>query len=88
MTAKHFAGFIAEDRLEATSPFLTLDVNLSREVEISGVPLTLTLGAKNLTDEFQEDLDQGASRDSDYVYGPRFPRQVFAGVKVELGGGH
>ena len=84
MTAKHFAGFIAEDRLERTPSSLTWDVNLSRTFELGPgeVPLTLTLGAKNLTDEFQEDLDRGPDRDSNYVYGPRFPRSYFLSVRV------
>lgn len=87
MKAKHFAGFIPEDRLETTPTFLTWDVNLARTVSLGSGdawPVTLRLGVKNLTDEFQEDLDRGRDRDSTYVYGPRAPRSVFVAAEVEF----
>ena len=84
MVAPHYAGFIDEDRLESTPSFLELDLNLSRDLEIAGRNLTLTVGAKNLTDEYQEDLDQGPDRDSNYVYGPRLPRAYQVGVRWKL----
>ncbi|MEM8933111.1 MAG: TonB-dependent receptor, partial [Acidobacteriota bacterium] len=85
MTAPHYAGFIAEDRLERTPSFVELDVSLSRRFSIGEErDVTLTLGAKNLTDAYQEDLDQGSARDSNYVYGPRLPRTVHLGLRWEL----
>jgi len=84
MLAPHYAGFIAEDRLETTPSFLELDLNLSRDFELAGRTLTFTLGAKNLTDAYQEDLDRGPERDSNYVYGPRLPRTYHLGVRWEL----
>ncbi|MEM7480373.1 MAG: TonB-dependent receptor [Acidobacteriota bacterium] len=84
MVAPHYAGFIDEDRLERTPSFLELDVNLSRDFEIAGRTLTLTAGAKNLTDEYQEDLDRGPDRDSNYVYGPRLPRTYQVGLRWKL----
>ena len=84
MVAPHYAGFIDEDRLESTPSFLELDLNLSRDFEIAGQTLTLTVGAKNLTDEYQQDLDQGPDRDSNYVYGPRLPRSYQLGVRWQL----
>ncbi|MCG8455030.1 MAG: TonB-dependent receptor, partial [Holophagales bacterium] len=84
MVAPHYAGFIAEDRLERTPSFLELDLSLSRSFETGGRELTLTLGAKNLTDAYQEDLDQGPDRDSNYVYGPRLPRSLHLGLRWEL----
>ncbi len=84
MVAPHYAGFIAEDRLETTRSFLELDLSIGRTFELGGRSLTLTLGSKNLTDAYQEDLDQGPLRDSNYVYGPRFPRSVSVGMRIEL----
>ncbi|PIE01624.1 MAG: hypothetical protein CSA81_10705 [Acidobacteria bacterium] len=46
--------------------------------EFGNRTLALTAGVKNLTDEFQEDFNQGAYRDSACVYSPRFPRSVYA----------
>jgi len=34
---------------------------------------TLKSGVKNITFEYQEDLDEGAERDAGYVYGPATP---------------
>ncbi len=84
MVAPHYAGFIDEDRLETTPSFFELDLNLSREFELAGRAFTLTVGAKNLTDEYQEDLDQGPDRDSNYVYGPRLPRTYQLGFRWKL----
>ncbi|MDX1502588.1 MAG: TonB-dependent receptor [Thermoanaerobaculia bacterium] len=85
MTVPHYAGFIDADRLERTPSFLSLDLNLSRRLPLGGHrEVKLTAGVKNLTDEYQGDLDRGPDRDSAYVYGPRFPRSVFVGVQIEL----
>ncbi len=74
MKVPHYAGFIAEDRLESVDGMLELDASLSRDVFMMNSRVTLTVGARNLLDEFQEDLDRGIDRDSAYVYGPRAPR--------------
>ncbi|MEM6794933.1 MAG: TonB-dependent receptor [Acidobacteriota bacterium] len=84
MVAAHFAGFIPEDRLETTPSFLEVDLNVSRDFQIGGRTVAVTLGAKNLTDEYQEDLDQGPDRDSNYVYGPRLPRSYTAGFRWDF----
>ncbi|MEM9556120.1 MAG: TonB-dependent receptor [Acidobacteriota bacterium] len=84
MLAPHYAGFIAEDRLETTPSFFEIDVNLSRTVALGGHEVTVTVGGKNLTDAYQRDLDQGPDRDSNYVYGPRLPRSVTVGLRWEL----
>lgn len=83
--APHYAGYIAADRLETTPSFLTLDASIAFPLYAAGTRrLTLTLAGRNLTDEYQEDLDQGPLRDANYVYGPRFPRSVSLGLRLEL----
>ena len=85
MLAPHYAGYIAEDRLDATPSFLTWDLGLSRRFAFGGDRMiTATFAVKNLTDEYQGDLDRGPQRDASYVYGPRFPRSVVVGLKVDL----
>lgn len=84
MVAPHYAGFIAEDRIERTPTFLEVDLNLSREFAVAGRELILTLGAKNLTDAYQGDVDQGPERDSNYVVGPRLPRSYQLGIRWEF----
>ncbi len=87
MKVPHFEGYISEDRLETSPSFFTVDLTLSREFELAHerhVALTVSAGVKNLTDEFQEDLDQGVYRDAGYVYGPRSPRAFFLSTKLEF----
>lgn len=81
MLVPHYAGFIPADRLEKTDSFLTWDISLSKTIPVSGNQMKVIAGVKNLTDAYQDDLDQGALRDSGYVYGPRFPRTWYAGLK-------
>jgi outer membrane receptor for ferrienterochelin and colicins len=85
MVAPHYAGYIAETRLERTPSFLTVDASVSRAIgERDGRRLVLTLGGRNLTNAYQRDLDQGPLRDADYIYGPRRPRSVSLTLRVEL----
>ena len=85
MLAPHYAGYIAEDRLEITASFLTWDLGLSRRFALGGERrLTATVALRNLTDEYQRDLDRGPFRDAGYVYGPRFPRSLVVGLKADL----
>jgi len=44
----------------------------------------LALGVRNLFDQRQKDLETGAGRDSDYVYGPRFARSVYASARFNF----
>ena len=41
---------------------------------------------KGLVDinQYQNDFDKGALRDSNYIYGPALPRTVFVGLKVKM----
>ncbi|MEL7060951.1 MAG: TonB-dependent receptor [Acidobacteriota bacterium] len=85
MLAPHYAGFIDEDRLETTDSFLTFDANITTEVPLDDErSLRVTVGGRNLTDAFQDDLDRGPDRDSSYVVGPRYPRQLFVTLGLRL----
>lgn len=87
MKAPHYAGYIDEDRLETTSSFVTFDVGVSRRFPLgpNAFPaISASFTVKNVTDEYQEDLDQGPDRDSGYVYGPRFPRTMHLSVGFEF----
>jgi outer membrane receptor for ferrienterochelin and colicins len=85
MLAPHYAGVIAADRLERTPSFVTLDLGVSRALgKWNGRTVTLTANGRNLTNAYQEDVDQGPLRDGAYVYGPRFPRSIGVGLRVEF----
>ena len=77
-------GDFRENRLERTDWFFNLDLGLAKTFELSSGDLTATLGLRNLLDDYQDDLETGAFRDSDYVAGPAFPRSFYAGLKYEF----
>ncbi len=81
MLVPHYDGFITGDRLETSESFLTWDVSVSKKFDVGKNELTVLVGIKNLTDEYQDDLDEGPNRDAGYVYGPRYPRTYFASLK-------
>jgi outer membrane receptor for ferrienterochelin and colicins len=84
MTAPHYAGYIAEDRLETTRSFVLFDLAVSKTFRASaGKGVTIGVTARNLTNAYQPDVDRGPFRDSAYVYGPRFPRTIGASIRVE-----
>lgn len=62
-----------------TPSFVVADLSLTRHFDVgrAGGDLDLTLGVKNILDERQRDIEMGANRDSDYVYGPRQARTFF-----------
>lgn len=66
--------------------YLVLDLTGTRHVPIGDDEreVDVTFGIKNLTDARQRDLEVGAGRDSDYVYGPRLPRTLFVRINARL----
>ena len=77
-------GDFRENRLERTDWFFNLDLGMAKTFELSSGDLTATLGVRNLLDDYQDDLETGTFRDSDYVAGPAFPRSFYAGLKYEF----
>jgi outer membrane receptor for ferrienterochelin and colicins len=85
MLVPHYAGVIAENRLERSPSFVTFDAGASRPLgQWDGRTITLTFNARNLTNAYQRDLDQGPLRDAAYVYGPRFPRSLAIGLRADF----
>jgi outer membrane receptor for ferrienterochelin and colicins len=69
--------------LTRTPSFVTLDLGLTRTLAVvDRRSIALVVNARNVTNAYQQDLDQGPLRDSNYVYGPRFPRSLGAGLTV------
>jgi outer membrane receptor for ferrienterochelin and colicins len=85
MKAPHYAGYIDEDRLETTPPFLVINLKVHRPINITeSCTISLSLGTYNLFDSYQEDLDKGEDRDSGYVYGPAKPRSFYVGFEFSF----
>ncbi|MBE7499487.1 MAG: TonB-dependent receptor [Verrucomicrobiales bacterium] len=78
-------GTLVRNELNASPWFFTVDLALTRDWSFRGGQVfRLSVGVRNLFNEYQEDLDQGPYRDSTYVYGPRFPRTLFASAGYEF----
>jgi outer membrane receptor for ferrienterochelin and colicins len=85
MSVPHYAGVIAVNTLEQSASFVTFDASVSRSLgEWDGRTVMLTVNGRNLTNQYQQDLDQGPLRDAAYVYGPRFPRSISVGIRAEF----
>ncbi|MEM6544006.1 MAG: TonB-dependent receptor [Pseudomonadota bacterium] len=72
--------------LTETESFTEIDLTATKHFErfYGTANLDITLGIRNLLDEFQSDLEVGAGRDSDYVFGPRLPRTAFLSFQLDI----
>ena len=71
--------------LNRTDDFFVFDLGLVRHIALgSSRHLDLSFGVKNVFDQRQRDLETGPTRDSDYVYGPRFARSFYTQVRYEF----
>ena len=69
--------------LVESNPFFDMNLKASYHFDISeGFHLELSSGVKNIFNSYQDDFDTGATRDSDYIYGPAAPRSIFFSIKV------
>ncbi len=72
-------GFL---QLNDVQSFFDLNLKLETHIDYSDeFMFTFAGGVKNIFNSFQDDFDTGATRDSDYVYGPGLPRSFFIGIK-------
>jgi len=71
--------------LKTTPYFFDMDIGLSKSWQLSyNTLLTFSMGVKNVLNSYQSDFDRGAYRDSNYIYGPRIPRNFYVGLKYEF----
>ena len=85
MLVPHFAGYIAADEEVLTPAFWDLGIRLAYDVHLyKHYCLQISVGVKNLLNQYQRDLDKGANRDASYIYGPNQPRTYFAGLSLKL----
>ena len=74
------SGFLS---LNESPSFFDFNINAEAHFDLSeDFQIILNTGIKNVFNSFQSDFDSGATRDSDYVYGPAFPRTLFFGIKI------
>ena len=80
----HYAGYIATDRLETTPTFAVIDLSVTKRLPLDDDTVSITLGARNITDDYQDDFDSGPDRDTGYLYGPRLPRTLYATLSYDF----
>lgn len=72
-------GFL---QLNKTDAFFNMNFKLSHHIDFTDTfHITLHAGVQNIFNSYQDDFDTGATRDSDYIYGPSQPRTFFFGLK-------
>ncbi|WP_431166867.1 TonB-dependent receptor [Tenacibaculum halocynthiae] len=72
-------GFL---QLKEVTDFFDLNLKLESHIDFNdNFMTTISAGVKNMFNAYQDDFDTGATRDSDYIYGPSAPRTFFIGIK-------
>ena len=86
MLVQHMAGSGTEHDVAVITPrFFDMNARLSYDLRIyKELTMQFYGGVQNLFNAYQKDFDQGADRDSGYVYGPSLPRSWFVGVKLNF----
>lgn len=73
------------DSEKVTESFVDLGFKVSYNFRLSkNLNLEVNAGMKNVLDQYQRDLDYGATKDAGYVYGPSMPRLYFVGLKFAI----
>ncbi len=86
MLVQHMAGSGTPVDVAVNTPsFWDLNLKVAYDIPIYGqITLQLNAGVQNLLNAYQKDFDQGADRDSGYIYGPSLPRSWFVGAKLSF----
>ena len=86
MLVQHMAGSGVDRDVAVTTPtFCDMNLRLAYDLRIyKEITLQLYGGVQNIFNAYQKDFDQGAERDSGYVYGPSMPRSWFVGAKISF----
>ena len=86
MLVQHMAGSGVDRDVAVTTPtFCDVNLRLAYDLRIyKEITLQLFGGVQNIFNAYQKDFDQGAERDSGYVYGPSMPRSWFVGARISF----
>ncbi|MDX1679442.1 MAG: TonB-dependent receptor [Akkermansiaceae bacterium] len=78
-------GDLVSQSLQRSDWFFNIDLGIRKSFAVGdGDALTLSLGVRNLLNDFQNDIPSGAFRDPTYIYGPAFPRSIYAALNYEF----
>ena len=86
MLVQHMAGSgTPVDKAVDTPSFFDANFKINYELKIFKTAcLDFSVGVMNIFNSYQKDFDQGALRDSGYIYGPSLPRSLMAGIKLHI----
>jgi len=70
--------------IEKTKDFFENHIKVSYDFNIKDNSIRLYAGMQNMFNAYQKDFDKGATRDSDYIYGPTRPQTFFVGATYRL----
>lgn len=85
MLAPHYEGYVENDTLVETQSFFDMGARLSYYFGLSRhLNLEMAVGAKNIFDSYQKDLDVGINKDAGYIYGPNLPRSFYFSLRFYL----
>lgn len=86
MKISHFAGAPNQtnDEFLTTPTFSEINSKISYTIPSKKYDMNFEIygGLKNILNQYQDDFDIGKNRDSNYIYGPAFPRTIFIGLKI------
>jgi outer membrane receptor for ferrienterochelin and colicins len=86
MLIPHFGGAPNQpfDEMVVTRPFSELNLKIDYSFSFPKLESQLVFfgGVKNLFNAYQQEFDVGKNRDSNFIYGPSFPRTFFIGLKM------
>lgn len=74
----------SEATLTQTPSFFTIGTKVAYSLKVSNAEIEINGGVNNIFNAYQRDFDEGPTRASAYIYGPKAPRSIFAGVKVTI----
>lgn len=86
MLVQHMTGSGTDMDIAVKTPdFIDINLKCAYDFKLFNyVDLQLNAGILNIFNAYQKDFDNGAGRDSGYIYGPMMPRSLFAGIKISL----
>lgn len=86
MLVQHIAGSGTPVDVAVDTPsFLDMNAKVSYDVHIFNTSeLKFSAGVMNIFNSYQRDFDQGADRDSGYIYGPMLPRSIYISASLTL----
>ena len=87
MDILHLAGAPeqTEDEFIKSPTFNVIGLKATYIQQLSrvGAKLEYSVGVKNLTNDYQQNLDTLKDRDSSFVYGPNLPRTIYFGLVLK-----